>query len=162
MKTITHTQAQQIIDIACATWKVKLATKWAKEIVLKESIEISEDDYQEMRKACTSEQNELFYVIFGKDKPKFKIGDWVTWTGNTPITAQIIREATHDRDCWVLNEKTHNSCHQDLIRPATEEEIQKAQYIPKGTPCLVRDSSDSSWRLAYSNGDGRFKWYDGQ
>lgn len=157
MKTITHTQAQQIIDIACATWKERLFTKWGRKIVFKETIQISDNDYQEMRNACTSEQHQLFDEIFGSDKPTFKIGDWVYWSGNKPIIAQIVREATYDRDCWVLNEKTHNSCHQDLLRPATKAEIQKAKYIPEGTPCLVRDSIHSNWELVYSLGDGTYK-----
>jgi hypothetical protein len=66
-RNITPEQAQSIIDIACTTWTGKLADKWAKEIVTKKPIEISEEFYQEMRKACTKEQNELFDQIFGKD-----------------------------------------------------------------------------------------------
>ena len=66
-RTITWSQAQQIIDIACRPWKDELFTKWGREIVLKESTGISEEFYQAMRKACTSEQNQLFDEIFGKD-----------------------------------------------------------------------------------------------
>ena len=33
------------------------------------------------------------------------------------------------------------------------------QYIPKDTPCLVRDDDFLSWKLAYSNGDGNFRTY---
>lgn len=222
MKTITYANAQRIVDIACTGWKETLFEMWGKKIVLKQDIEITEDKYQEMRKACTVRQHEIFDEIFGKDV-KFKVGDWVYWSGNKPITAQIVREATYDRDCWVLNEKTHNSCHQDLLRPATEEEIEKAQYkvgdfiyvtrerdtpgcklqfgdveeitstnfgfvttkrlqnhggeirygsfrlatveeihkakyIPKGTPCLGRDGDGFGWRLCYSDGNGLFKW----
>ena len=42
------------------------------------------------------------------------------------------------------------------FRHATEEEIKKGQYIPEGTPCLVRDNNNQPWRFAYSSGDGRF------
>jgi hypothetical protein len=66
-KTIAHNQAQQIIDIACSAWKDKLFSWWGKKIVLKQEIQISENDYQTMRKACTDEQNKLFDEIFGKD-----------------------------------------------------------------------------------------------
>jgi hypothetical protein len=153
MRTITHVQAQQIIDIACTTWKDKLFTLWGKSIVLKQLIEISDSDYREMRKACTAPQNVLFDEIFCK----FEVGDWVSWTGQNPLTAQIVRKCERFSNCWVLNEKTHDSCDQRNLRYATEEEIQKAKYIPKDTPCLVRGSSNVSWKLAYSTGDGKFR-----
>ena len=170
MKTITHTQAQQIIDIACITWKVKLAAKWSKEIVLKEIIEISDNDYQEMRKACTSEQNELFDVIFGEES-KFKVGDWVYVIdaksgakGANHCIGQITNEISNmgllswedginisiGSKVWKVNIKSE-------LRLATEEEIQKAQYIPEGTPCLVRDLEEETWKFAYSSGDGKFR-----
>jgi hypothetical protein len=66
-RSISYTQAQEIIKIACARWKVKLAEKWAKEIVLERPIEITEEFYQKMRKACTGPQNASFDEIFGKD-----------------------------------------------------------------------------------------------
>ena len=66
-RIITAEQAQSIIDIACTTWTGRLADKWAKDIVTKKPIEISEEFYQEMRKACTGPQNDLFDQIFGKD-----------------------------------------------------------------------------------------------
>lgn len=64
MKKITHEQAQSIIDIACSNWKTKLANKWAVEIVKKETIEVSEEEYKEMLAACTPSQRELFKTIF--------------------------------------------------------------------------------------------------
>jgi hypothetical protein len=66
-RIITAEQAQSIIDIACIKWKPQLAHKWANNIVLKTDIGISEEFYQEMRKACTGPQNDLFDQIFGKD-----------------------------------------------------------------------------------------------
>ena len=68
MRTITHEQAQSIIDIACTAWKTKLADKWAVNIVKKEKILIQEEEYQEMRKSCDRDQNALFDTIFGKDE----------------------------------------------------------------------------------------------
>lgn len=72
-------QAQQIIDIACQTWQSKLAGKWATNIVMNKITIIEESFYKEMRKACTSEQNQLFDTIFGKDVPQhnYKSGDLV-------------------------------------------------------------------------------------
>lgn len=70
MKTriIKPEQGQQIIDAACSGWKEKLFDKWGKQIVLKQEIAVEEDFYQEMRKACTTPQNELFDKIFGKEE----------------------------------------------------------------------------------------------
>lgn len=104
MKTriIKPEQGQQIIDIACSGWKEKLFDKWGKQIVLKQEIAVEEDFYQEMRKACTTPQNELFDKIFGKEE----------------------------------------------------------EFIPKGTPCLVRGSDYYCWKLVYSNGDGTFEATD--
>jgi hypothetical protein len=76
MKTITHTQAQQIIDIACSKWKNELFDHWGKNIVLKHNIVITDEEYQRMRKACTHEQHQLFDEIFGIES-NFKVGDWV-------------------------------------------------------------------------------------
>jgi mRNA-degrading endonuclease RelE of RelBE toxin-antitoxin system len=64
---ITAEQAQSIVNIACENWKKKLAEKWANNIVLNKEIEISEEFYKEMRKACTEPQNKLFDKIFGED-----------------------------------------------------------------------------------------------
>lgn len=154
MKTITPSQAQEIIDVACSTWKEKLFTLWGKKIVLKISeIEISDNDYQEMRKACNQSQNELFDTIFGKEC-KFKVGDWVTWTGYRPLTAQIISFSGEYCD---LNGDSHDSCSLIHIRLATVEEIKKAQYIPEGTACLVRNNKVSAWKLSYATGNGKFK-----
>ena len=68
MRTIKWQEAQEIIDIACKEWKERLFDYWGKNIVLKQQIEILEQSYQEMRKACTKEQHELFDRIFGKEK----------------------------------------------------------------------------------------------
>jgi hypothetical protein len=156
MKTITHNQAQQIIDIACPTWKEKLFTLWGKNIVLKQEITISEVSYKEMRNACTDKQDRLFDEIFGKDI-KFKVGDWVCTIGEDSFVAQIIEQCELYSHLWRLDKMSHFTFHEGNLRHATEEEIQKAKYIPEGTPCLVRDCDSQSWRLSYSKGDGRFK-----
>jgi hypothetical protein len=67
-RILTPEDAASIISIACSTWKIKLAEKWATKIVLNEDIEVSEEFYKEMRSVCTTSQNELFDSIFGKDK----------------------------------------------------------------------------------------------
>jgi hypothetical protein len=74
-RILTPQNATRIINIACSTWKPKLAEKWATNIVLNKDTEISEEFYQEMRKACTTEQNELFDEIFGSDEQLINISD---------------------------------------------------------------------------------------
>jgi hypothetical protein len=59
--------AIRIIDIACPTWKTKLANMWGPDIILKKHTIIEKKFYDEMRKACTAEQHKLFDNIFGKD-----------------------------------------------------------------------------------------------
>ena len=67
-RILTPQNATRIINIACSTWKPKLAEKWATNIVLNKDTEVSEEFYNEMRKACTADQNTLFDEIFGKDE----------------------------------------------------------------------------------------------
>jgi hypothetical protein len=154
MRTINYNQAQLIIDAACRTWKEKLFDKWGKAIVLKNAINISEEDYQSMRDACTGSQHDLFDDIFGKDV-KFKIGDWVTYWSESEqktLTSKIVK-ATASTYCVLENGKEP---FYDLLKLATEEEIQKANVIPEGTPCLARDYEDDTWKFVYSNGNGKF------
>lgn len=174
-RTITSEQAQSIIDIACATWKNTLFDKWGKAIVLKKEITIDESFYQEMRKACTAPQNELFDKIFGKDfQNPYKVGDflYVVNNGWNCISHKAYKKSLCNGDVdeivdfdfyenrvmaltktgAVLRIETNPSA----FRLATEEEIKKVKFIPKGTPCLVRDSEYYNWILVYSNGNGGF------
>jgi hypothetical protein len=77
-RILTPANATRIINIACSTWKPKLAEKWATNIVLNKDTEISEEFYKEMRKACTTDQNDLFDEIFGKDEQTIKAQDLKT------------------------------------------------------------------------------------
>ena len=74
-RILTPVNATRIINIACSTWKPKLAEKWATNIVLNKNTEVSEEFYQEMRKACTTDQNDLFDEIFGKDEQLISLND---------------------------------------------------------------------------------------
>jgi hypothetical protein len=74
-RILTPANAQRIISVACSAWKSKLAEMWATNIVLNKDTEISEEFYQEMRSACTAEQNEIFDEIFGKDEQLIKASD---------------------------------------------------------------------------------------
>lgn len=163
MKTITHTQAQEIIDSACSAWKTKLAQMWAKDICFKCQITVEEDFYQEMRKACTTEQNVLFDKIFGKEG-KYKVGDWVIgWFNRYCENGLFVEKAWKIARISPSGHLTPEGkdfeafCTENYsVRLATPEEIKKATYIPDGTPCFVRDNRSSGWFLRYANGEGKF------
>lgn len=74
-RILTPTNATRIIYIACSAWKSRLAEKWATNIVLNKDTEISEEFYQEMRNACTLEQDVVFDEIFGKDEQLISVAD---------------------------------------------------------------------------------------
>ena len=76
-RIISSKDAQRIIDIACSTWETELAERWAVDIVKGRSVNIEDDFYKSMRKACTQEQHELFDEIFGSDEVEktYSIGD---------------------------------------------------------------------------------------
>jgi hypothetical protein len=74
-RILTPQNATRIINIACSIWQPKLVEKWATNIVLNKDTEISEEFYQEMRKACTTDQNTLFDEIFGSDEQLIKTSD---------------------------------------------------------------------------------------
>ena len=73
-RIISPQAAKNIISNACSIWKQKLATKWGKDVVLGNKIEIEEEFYQTMRNACTKEQHMLFDSIFGKDEEFYPDG----------------------------------------------------------------------------------------
>lgn len=174
-RTIKPKQGQQIIDAACSGWKDTLFDKWGKQIVLKQEITIEEGFYQEMRKACTKPQYKLFDEIFGKDfQNPYKVGDFLVvvhggWNCCTHVAYrkslyegnidEIVGFDFFENQLMALT-KTGAVLRIEMeptaFRIATEEEVNKVKYIPKGTPCLVRDFTDESWRLVYSNGDGSF------
>lgn len=158
-KTITYSDAQRIVDIACETWKEILFGKWGKDIVLKKDIEITEEDYQKMRKACTEPQHKLFDQIFGEDKPQFKVGDWVIgwFTTNADYTDKAWEIGDIDQLGYIFPKKSirHNTDARHL-RLATEEEIKAATAFADGTPCLVRDNLGDNWKFYYADGKGEF------
>lgn len=68
MKTLNRKDFKRIYNIACGGWKPKLIELYGNEFAVQDSVQISDDDYNKMRKACTPDQNILFDEIFGKDK----------------------------------------------------------------------------------------------
>ena len=93
-RILTPQNATRIINIACSKWKPKLAEKWATNIVLNKDTEISEEFYQEMRKACTTDQNILFDEIFGDEQliniSDLEIGEAMIIHGDTRWNGTII------------------------------------------------------------------------
>lgn len=150
MRKISYNDAQKIVDIACSTWKTILFNRWGRNIVLKQEIEIDEQDYQQMREACTSEQNRLFDSIFGAEH-SFKVGDWVIAKEGGYKARQVVSISNTHVKFTESDIYTFGYC-----RLATQDEISIATGFSDGTPCLVRDSSGSEWKLRYSNGKGEF------
>jgi hypothetical protein len=166
-RTIKYSDAQRIVDIACETWTEILFGKWGKDIVLKRDIEITEEDYQKMRKACTEAQHKVFDDIFGEDKPQFKIGDWII----PLVPKQKYEQHGRGNKAYEIYDvdnsgvRTYNEIKEkdgngylgfNECRLATEEEIKAANVFPDGTPCLVRDVHNGRWMFAYANGKGGF------
>lgn len=150
--------AQRIIDIACSTWKPKLASMWAHNMVLGNSIEISEEFYKEMRNACTVEQHILFDSIFGKDVEDFpyKVNDWITIDGVVVKITEINTDSSHIY--WIKHTPNANTgggfsfkCYKNRIRFATPEEIAKAS-CPYKDGELIWVKTNGVWILRYSNG----------
>lgn len=150
--------AQTIINIACSTWKPKLASMWANNIVLNKSIEISEEFYKEMRNACTVEQHTLFDSIFGKDIEEFpyKVNDWITIDGVVAKITGINKDSSHIY--WIKHTPNANTgggfsfkCYKNRIRFATPEEIAKAS-CPYKDGELIWVKTNGVWILRYSNG----------
>ena len=112
-RTISAANAQRIINVACENWKQKLAANWGFNIALSKDIEILEDFYQEMRKACTDSQNVLFDEIFGKDTNEVDLHfdkvnglDLYDRYGSTRTSLIAVRHSTgsnYDRKAFYLN-----------------------------------------------------------
>lgn len=154
MRTISFLDARRIIGVACSTWREKLANKWAVDIVMEREISIQESFYQEMRKACTKEQHEVFDEIF---KEAVKVGDWVIgWHHlNETYTDNAWKIEKIDRGFAYPNNGTGHNTDVSNVRLATEDEIKRATCPTKGTPCLVRNNG-KGWHLRYADGKGKF------
>lgn len=68
-------QAQGIIDMISPSckWKERLLDLWAKSIVLKQEIEVSEELLQEGRKEASTSQIKVLDRIFGKEKEEIEL-----------------------------------------------------------------------------------------
>lgn len=149
-------QAQEIINIACESWKEKLTDKWAKELILNNFVVVDEHFYETMRKDCTEEQNILFDKIFGKDGGEFEVGETVYWSGDKPTFGRITGKDDCFKDCYVLdvygNTKTYTSCSIQYLRKATPQEIEEYELkekFPYEKGELIFVSYGDVWDLRY-------------
>lgn len=181
METITASQAQSIIDIACSTWKERLASLWGTNIVLDKDIEITKENYLEMRKACTKQQNELFDTIFGEETTiDFSIlnntdifylkavGFKYLFKGKDPFSR---KPGVKIYSYYNERVETNKLCDKEAVkelRKATPEEIalycQKVYNIKDGD--LVWIKTCHGYELRYTNGVvnsiGSVQCYSGQ
>jgi hypothetical protein len=107
-RTITAQQAQIIIDIACAEWKEKLIKRYSRQICLKCDSTVTEEQYKEMRSACSKPQHKLFDEIFGKDEKEFT-SDNLCDT-ETMVSGTFVFMRLNDR---IINLNTGDSFHKN-------------------------------------------------
>lgn len=65
--TINKNQAEEIIDMVCSSWKVKLAEKYGKDLLVYKEVAVSFDLYEEGYKAANRSQRKVLDNIFGKN-----------------------------------------------------------------------------------------------
>lgn len=127
--------AQKIIDIACSTWKSKLARTWGEQIVQRNNIDIVEQEYNDMRKACTPEQNLLFDNIFGKDISNIKPELGQIWKKNDTGNYYIISCAYTSKYSIIYNLNNIKSgklrWSANILKDIFNDEIDKFTYIGK-------------------------------
>ena len=151
---LTEKDAKRIVEAACRGWRSRLSDKWGAELLRGGFVNIEEEYYKYMRKACTEEQNVLFDEIFGKDEEQFKAGDWITYIGSLS-SSYTTKIQSVDKDGWIESdvnkpeEEVHY--HYTQYRKATPEEIAKAQCpYEDGELCWVKDNP--AWALRYATG----------
>lgn len=75
-RILSRADFKRIHAIACNGWKLQLTDKF-KDLLFKDEVEIDEEYYKEMRKACTPEQHRLFDEIFGKDVKEIDLRQFI-------------------------------------------------------------------------------------
>lgn len=105
IRTITPSQAQQIIDCACVEWKNKLFDQWGVSIVFKTPIKIQEEFYNQMRKACTPDQHKLFDEIFSSDIKDIDLTDASTIDGRALFDLKGNNALIQKRNTGILRDK---------------------------------------------------------
>lgn len=77
IKSIDSEGFKKIYNVACSSWKDILTSKFAKDLIFEESVEISDTFYKKMRDASNVDQNKVLDEVFGKDvvEETYSIGD---------------------------------------------------------------------------------------
>jgi hypothetical protein len=120
----------------------KISTKWAFENhILKQ---------QEMKTITYNQAQQIIDIACSRWKEKL----FTLWGKNIVLKQEItISEESY--------KEMRNACTDEQNTLFDEIFGKDIKFIPEGTPCLVRDCDSESWRLSYSNGDGRFKMANG-
>lgn len=171
--------ASTILSIAGNSWKKKLANKWGSDLVFQNYTMINKQFYNEMRSACTKEQNELFDEIFGKDKVEIDFSilndeDVFYIKGNHSeylFKGKNLFESSiqslnilNKHDCYYYKDSgPFIKSNITEIRKATKEE-QELYYThypqwsikdaKDGEPVWVRVRHSTEWYLRYATGRG--------
>lgn len=173
---LTKEDSLKIYDVACQSWKSRLAKKWGEEMFINNHISITKEFYDEMRNACDSKQHKVLDEIFGVDNEidfsilndtdvfyvKCDTGNDYLFKGKDAFT-----KCTQTTNILSLKDNTKSInwiCGNEAVkelRLATKEEIElfNQHFNPcpykDGELIFVKDDSWGIWQLRYATGEIR-------
>lgn len=173
---LTKEDSLKIYDVACQSWKSKLAKKWGEEMFINNHTSITKEFYDEMRNACDSKQHKVLDEIFGVDDEidfsilndtdvfyvECKSGNTYLFKGKDAFT-----KCTQTTNILSLKDNTKSInwiCENEDVkelRLATKEEIElfNQHFNPcpykDGELIFVKDDSWGIWQLRYATGEIR-------
>lgn len=163
----------RIINAACEDWRMRLAQEWVV-LLFEDLVEVSEEFYRKMRRACTPDQHKLLDEIFGNDVDLSILNseDVFYFKGKNNSEYLFKGEDLRTR-VKALNTSYYDECFRDSgpfiieniveLRKATpEEEKLYYKYYPEwslkdakdGEPVWVKSKGDYNWLLRYADGKG--------
>jgi hypothetical protein len=106
-----------------------------------------------------------------KLEPKFKISDWVYWSGQVPTIGRISKHCDEFADSWTLDNfegnSIYSSCSESNLRLATNEEIElhlrkiiEKKYVGKNIRCLRTNKILTVINEKYMDGYGHSWGYN--
>ena len=173
---LTKEDSLKIYDVACQSWKSKLARKWGEQMFIYNYTSITKEFYDEMRNACDSKQHKVLDEIFGVDDEidfsilndtdvfyvKCDTGNDYLFKGKDAFTKDTkttnivtLRDNTKSINWICENEDVKE------LRLATEKEIelfsQHFNLCPykDGELIFVKEYSKGVWHLRYATGETR-------
>lgn len=173
---LTKEDSLKIYDVACGSWRERLAKKWGEEMFINNHISITKEFYDEMRNACDSKQHKVLDEIFGVDDEidfsilndtdvfyvECKSTNKYLFKGKDAFssaiqTTKIFNFQTNGTEInWVCGNKDVKE-----LRLATEKEIElfNQHFNPcpykNGELIFVRDYDREVWLLRYATGEIR-------